>query len=341
MRITSARRWLVLSIWLASTGIPGAEAFAHEVRPAYLEIIQAHANEYDVTWKQPARGELALHLDPHLSNGWLERAPDQQYAAAGFLIRRWVIRSSQAMPLAGRSIEIEGLANTLTDVLVRVRLANDQRIDAIIRPEAPNLVLRAGTPAPHTVAAYIRLGIEHILTGPDHLLFLLGLILIVRQRMMLLKTVSAFTVAHTITLTATTLDWLTVPPPLVEAIIALSILFLAPEILRAREGRDSLTIRYPWLVAFAFGLFHGMGFASGLKALGLHSGDLLVPLGFFNLGVEFGQLGFIALVLAMARALQCTPIAAYAPAVRLAAYVVGIAGAYWTIQASSVWWGSS
>jgi len=331
----------VLGVWLAAAGIVGPEACAHEVRPAYLEIIQPHANEYDVTWKQPVRGELALHLDPHLSNSWLERSPDQQYAAGGFLIRRWVIRSSQAMPLAGHTINIEGLADTLTDVLVRVRLANGQRIDAIIRPESPRLVVRAGAPAPHTIAAYIRLGIEHILTGPDHLLFLLGLTLIVRQRTMLLKTVSAFTVAHTITLTATTLDWLTVPPAFVEAIIALSILFLAPEILRAREGRDSLTIRYPWLVAFAFGLFHGMGFASGLKALGLHSGDLLVPLAFFNLGVEFGQLGFIALVLALGRVLQYTPIAAHAPAVRLPAYVVGIAGAYWTIQASSRWWGLS
>lgn len=338
MHLTRTHVWLVVNIWLAACCTLGSVVCAHEVRPAYLEITQPRTSEYDITWKQPVMGELALHLVPHLSNGWLERSPDQQYAAGGFLIRRWKIRSSEGTPLAGRFIEIEGLADTLTDVFVRIRLTDHGSIDAIIRPEFPRLVLSAGH-GPLTLAAYVRLGIEHILTGPDHLLFVLGLVLIVRKRTMLLKTVSAFTLAHSITLAATILDEVTVPPALVEAVISLSILFLAPEILHAREGRESLTIRYPWAVAFAFGLFHGMGFASGLKSLGLQSGDLLVPLGLFNVGVEIGQLAFIALVLATGRVLRSTPIPAYAPALRLPAYVVGIAGSYWTIQASTVWWG--
>jgi hydrogenase/urease accessory protein HupE len=338
MHLSRAHVWLVVNIWLAAGCTLGSVACAHEVRPAYLEITQPRTGEYDITWKQPVRGELALHLVPHLSNGWLERSPDQQYAAGGFLIRRWKILSSETPPLAGRFIEIEGLADTLTDVFVRIRLTDSGSVDAIIRPESPRFALSPADRGPLTLAAYVRLGIEHILTGPDHLLFVLGLVLIVRKRMMLLKTVSAFTLAHSITLAATILNEVTVPPPLVEAVISLSILFLAPEILRAREGRDSLTIRYPWAVAFAFGLFHGMGFASGLKSLGLQSGDLLVPLGSFNVGVEIGQLAFIALVLAIGRVLRSTPIPAYAPALRLPAYVVGIAGAYWTIQASTVWW---
>jgi hydrogenase/urease accessory protein HupE len=340
MRAARLYFWLTASIWLAVNCTLGPIASAHELRPAYLEIIQPRTNEYDITWKQPVLGELALHLVPHLSNGWLERSPEQQYAAGGFLIRRWKVLSPQARPLAGQTVEIEGLADTLTDVFVRIRLSDNQGTDTIIRPESPHLVLSSTDTEPLTLPAYVRLGVEHILTGPDHLLFVLGLVLIVRNRLMLLKTVSAFTLAHSITLAATILNEITVPPPLVEAVISLSILFLAPEILRVREDRDSLTSRYPWAVAFAFGLFHGMGFASGLKSLGLQSGDLFVPLCSFNVGVEIGQLSFIAGVLAIGRILRSTSITAYAPVLRLPAYIVGIAGAYWTIQASTVWWGS-
>jgi hydrogenase/urease accessory protein HupE len=325
--------------WLLSSCTLGSVVCAHEVRPAYLEIVQPAAHRYDITWKQPAMGDVALHLVPHLSNGWLERAPDQQYAASGFLIRQWRIDSTELDPLAGRTIEIEGLDYTLTDVFVRARLANGVALDTIIRPESPRLVLSGADHEHFTLLAYMRLGIEHILSGPDHLLFVLGLVLIVRKRTLLLKTVSAFTLAHSITLAATILGKVNLPPPLVEAVISLSILFLAPEILRARAGADSLTIRCPWAVAFAFGLFHGMGFASGLKALGFQSGDLLAPLGLFNLGVEVGQLAFIAVVLAIGRILRATPVCAYAPALRVPAYVVGIAGAYWTLQSGAVWWG--
>lgn len=279
-------------------------------------------------------GDVVLHLVPHLSNGWLERPPDQQYAAGGFLIRRWQIGSTRTNPLTGTTIGVEGLAYTMTDVFVRVRLRSGADVDAIIRPESPNLLIPTADTRELTLPAYLRLGIEHILSGPDHLLFVLGLVLIVRRRAMLLKTVSAFTLAHSITLAATILGKVSLPPPLVEALISLSILFLAPEILRVRAGRDSLTIRYPWAVAFIFGLFHGMGFASGLKSLGFQSGELFATLGLFNLGVEIGQLAFIAVVLAIGRLLRSMPIATHAPA-----YLVGIAGAYWTIQASAVWWG--
>jgi hydrogenase/urease accessory protein HupE len=326
---------VVLAIGLLAS----SSAFAHEGRPAYLEITQPSAGEYEVTWKQPAMGDVVLHLVPHLSNGWLERPADQQYAAGGFLVRRWQIASGQTAALAGRAIYIEGLANTLTDVFVRVRLASAGEIDAIIRPESPRLLIATAGARELALPAYLRLGIEHILSGPDHLLFVLGLVLIVRRRSMLLKTVTAFTLAHSVTLAATILGKISLPPPLVEALISLSILFLAPEILRVREGRSSLTIRYPWAVAFIFGLFHGMGFASGLKSLGFQSGELFATLGLFNLGVEIGQLAFIAVVLASGRLLRSIPIATCAPALRAPAYVVGIAGAYWTIQSSTVWWG--
>ena len=314
-------------------------AWAHEVRPAYLEITQPSATVYRVVWKQPTLGDIAVHLVPRLSNGWLNQPPQQQYTAGGFLIRTWRIEASRAEALEGASITIEGLDYTLTDVLVRIRLSGAHDTDAIIRPGQPPLAVSPEAHGPVALPAYLVLGIEHILTGPDHLLFVLGLVLIVRSRSMLLKTVSAFTVAHSLTLAATILGLVRLPTSFVEALISLSILLLAPEVLRARRGETSLTIRYPWAVAFVFGLFHGMGFASGLSDLGIQSHDLFSALVLFNLGVEVGQLTFIAGLLAFARMLRQTQVARWSLAARLPAYAVGIAGAYWTIQCSATWLG--
>ena len=324
--------WVILALlWVVGP------AGAHEIRPAYLQITQPSANRYAVVWKQPTLGDIAVHLVPHLSNGWLDQPPQQQYTAGGFLIRTWRIDAGHADALNGASITIEGLEYTLTDVLVRIRLAQDHDTDAVIHPGQPPLPISADAHGPVTLSAYLVLGIEHILTGPDHLLFVLGLTLIVRGRSMLLKTVSAFTVAHSLTLAATILGLLKLPTSFVEALIALSILLLAPEVLRARRGETSLTIRYPWAVAFVFGLFHGMGFASGLSALGIQSHDLFSAVVLFNLGVEVGQLTFIVGLLASARILSTTPLARGALAAQLPAYAVGIAGAYWTIQCSATW----
>jgi hydrogenase/urease accessory protein HupE len=314
-------------------------ARAHEVRPAYLEITQPSATVYTAVWKQPTLGEIAVHLVPHLSNGWLDRPPQQQYTAGGFLIRTWRIDAGHADALNGTSITIEGLEYTLTDVLVRVRLAQGHDTDAVIHPGQPPLPLYSGARGAVTLPAYLLLGIEHILTGPDHLLFVFGLVLIVRSRSMLLKTVSAFTVAHSLTLAATILGLVRLPSSFVEALISLSILLLAPEVLRARRGETSLTIRYPWAVAFVFGLFHGMGFASGLSALGIQSHDLFSALVLFNLGVEVGQLTFIAGLLSIARMVRTRPLFSAPRVTQLPAYAVGIAGAYWTIQCSALWLG--
>jgi len=319
----------------------GPIARAHEVRPAYLEITQPSQTVYAVVWKQPTLGEIAVHLVPHLSNGWLDQPPQQQYTAGGFLIRTWRIDAGRADALAGTSIHIEGLEYTITDVLVRIRLADHQDIDGIIHPEAPRRAISPEVHDPFTLPAYLVLGIEHILTGPDHLLFVLGLVLIVRSRSMLLKTVSAFTVAHSLTLAATILGKVRLPTSFVEALISLSILLLAPEILRAWRGETSLTIRYPWAVAFVFGLFHGMGFASGLSSLGFQSHDLFSALVLFNMGVEVGQLTFIAATLSVGKLLRATPVVGWSFAKQLPAYVVGIAGAYWTIQCSAAWLGGS
>jgi hydrogenase/urease accessory protein HupE len=323
--------WCVVVVCVLSS----QAALGHEVRPAYLEISQPDATTCSIAWKQPMTGELAIRLVPHLSNGWLERKPADQYASAGFLIRTWTIQPCAREELTGATIEIEGLQQTITDVFVRIRLHNGWSEDVILRPDSTRLVIPPSFHEAATVPAYFLLGIEHILTGADHLLFVLGLLLLVRDRWMLLKAVSAFTVAHSITLAAALLAGSSLPAALVEALIALSILFLAPEILRAQRGGTSLTIRYPWAVAFVFGLFHGMGFAGGLASLGYAKQDLAAALVFFNLGVEVGQLGFIAIVLMLGRAVRAFEPGRPYLTTKAPAYVVGIAGAYWTFQTSA------
>jgi hypothetical protein len=314
-------------------------AFAHEVRPAYLEIDQTDAAAYKVIWKQPTMGDVAIHLVPHLSNGWLEQPPADQYAAAGFLVRTWIVKQKKPERLDGRTITIEGLEQTMTDVYLRIRLSHDQHLDTIMRSESPRFQIALADGNSFAMPVFLLLGVEHILTGPDHLLFVLALLLIVRDLWMLLKTVSAFTLAHSITLAAATLGGISLPIPLLNALVALSILFVAPEIIRAQSGGTSLTIRRPWIVAFAFGLLHGMGFASGLTALGLEKSVLLGALVLFNIGVEIGQLAFIAMVLALARSFRLMEIRWPRAVAMTPAYAVGIMGASWTAQYGAVWLG--
>jgi hypothetical protein len=318
-------------------GLIGARvAVAHEVRPAYLEIDQTGPSSYTAIWKQPVMGDVAIHLIPHLSNGWLDRPPADQYATGGFLIRQWTFQAPGPSPLQGRSVSIEGLQDTITDVFVRIRLTNGEGVDTIVRPEAPRFRIDLKAGAPTAVSAFLLLGIEHILTGPDHLLFVLGLLLIVRDRWTLVKTVSAFTVAHSITLAAATLGHIQLSTPVLNALIALSILFVAPEAIRAARGGTSLTIRYPWIVAFAFGLLHGMGFANGLSTLGLEKGALLGALALFNVGVEIGQLAFLGVVLALIRSFRLMQLSWARPVAALPAYAIGALGAMWTFQYSAI-----
>jgi hypothetical protein len=317
------------------------QAFAHEVRPAYLEIDQTARETYKIVWKQPTMGDVAIHLVPHLSAGWLENQPSDEYAAAGFLIKAWIVHAKTRDPLRGQSITIEGLEQTITDVYVRIRLQNGQRLDMIVRPEQPTFKISLADGDDMAMSSFLLLGIEHILTGPDHLLFVLGLLLVVRDRWTLLKTVSAFTLAHSVTLAAATLGLINLSTPLLNALIALSILFVAPEIVRAQNGGTSLTIRYPWIVAFAFGLLHGMGFASGLTSLGLERSALLYALIFFNIGVEVGQLLFIALVLALKRAFGLMEIHWPRGLQMAPTYAIGVLGASWTIQYSAILFGAT
>jgi hydrogenase/urease accessory protein HupE len=318
---------LLLVGWL---GLPAA-ARAHEARPAYLEITETAPGRFDVMWRTPVlagmRLRVAMQLPADLKN---EKEPAVQELADSLVERRW-IRAGEG-GLAGKRIEFPGLQASITDVLVRIEMLDGRKWTAVARPSQPWVQIAASQTRLEVVGTYVVEGIRHILFGADHMLFVLGLLLIVRNRWMLVKTVTAFTVAHSITLAVATFGIADVPVAPLNAAIALSILFLGPEIVRTWRGETSFTIRHPWVVAFAFGLLHGFGFASALTGAGLPRAELPLALVSFNVGVEVGQLGFIALFLALERSFRVLAVRWPRWAQALPGYTVGSLGAFWTIQ---------
>jgi hydrogenase/urease accessory protein HupE len=268
-------------------------ARAHEMRPAYLSMVETAPQRFDVVWKVPARGEAKLALFARLPESCTpEDDPLRSIDGAAYL-ERWTAFCAEG--LKGQRIGIDGLTATLTDVLVRITYADGAVEVARLTPDAPEFIAKGAQTGFEVLQTYFRLGVDHILSGFDHLLFVLCLILLIGSPWMLLKAITAFTLAHSITLAGATLGFLSLPQAPVEAVIALSIAFLAAELVR--ERRDSLR-RAPWVAAFAFGLLHGFGFAGALSETGLPQSDVPLALVGFNLGVEAGQLLFVAVVLA-------------------------------------------
>jgi hydrogenase/urease accessory protein HupE len=328
------RRFSILAL-AAGVGILATPtAQAHEVRPGFLELRETSPNTYSVLWKHPAGGEVQISIAPVFPEGCSFRSPDRQQMTPGAVIVRGTLRCEGG--LGGRTIAIAGLEATITDVLIRLHNADGRLESHLVRPTSPSVTLGGTTTTGQRVLAYLQLGVQHILLGIDHLLFVLGLLLIVQHRWMLVKTISSFTVAHSITLAIATLGYASAPLPPLNAGIALSILFLGPEIVRVWRGETSFTIRHPWVVAFAFGLLHGFGFASGLTSMGLPRAEIPLALLLFNVGVEIGQLFFVVLILALERAFRMLEIR-WPRAIELfPGYAVGSLGAYWTIQRTLV-----
>lgn len=327
-----AQRWLVsvVGLLLAQVAIVPV-ASAHEARPAYLEIKETASGQFSVLWRTPVLAGMRLPVALKLPDGVKDlREPSVQELADSVVERRWVDAGPNG--LAGKRIEFLGLQLTITDVLIRVEMQDGRKWTAIARASQPWIEMGSSQSKLQVVGTYVLEGIRHILLGADHMLFVLGLLLIVKDRWMLLKTVTAFTVAHSITLAIATFGYAEVPVLPLNAAIALSILFLGPEIVRSWRGETSIAIRHPWAVAFAFGLLHGFGFASALTSAGLPRLELPVALVSFNLGVELGQLGFIALVLALEHSFRVLEIRWPRWVQALPGYTVGSLGAYWTVQ---------
>jgi len=343
----------VLGVGLALASGP---AWAHEVRPAYLELRERQPGELEVLWKAPARGDQRLDIAPRLPASCRDGA-HRSMLRDGAWIERWESRCEGG--LGGGRIGVEGLDATRTDVLVRIVRHDGSTTTDRLTPDAPAFTVTGPAGRVEVLATYVALGVEHILLGVDHLLFVLTLLFLVQGTRRLVATVTAFTVAHSLTLSAAALGWVRVPSAPVEAAIALSIVFVAAEVARGEtaDGPD-LARRMPWLVAFAFGLLHGFGFAGALHEVGLPERAIPLALLGFNLGVELGQLAFVAAALLFftltARILPPTPFAAHdgnAPSepeattvVRVApwsvarrlarpgCYLIGPLAAFWLIQ---------
>jgi hydrogenase/urease accessory protein HupE len=329
-RLAATLRFLIVCACI----IPCSRTYAHEVRPAYLELRETASGFFDVLFKTPMRGDARLALDVSFS-GLVERTtPVTSRARDGAMIQTW--RLSAIEPLAGQEVRIDGLASTMTDALVRIEFADGSEWIERLTPGAPRATIPAGKSGSAVAATYLKLGVEHILLGVDHLLFVLALILIARNTRELIKAITAFTVAHSITLAAATLDFVHVPPKPVEAAIALSIAFIALEIIRARDDEAGIAARVPWLIAFAFGLLHGFGFAGALSEIGLPAGHIPVALLFFNVGVEIGQLLFVAVMLSLAALVRLgrRPLPPWAGLVP--PYLIGSVAMFWVIQRVSL-----
>ncbi len=337
------RGGLAFMVFLAALLAPAAHA--HEVRPGYLEVRQIDNEIFDVLWKVPANGEYRLRLHarlPERCNG----APTQGTFAGGAFVERW--RASCPGGLVGRTIYIDGLSATRTDVLARIEWQDGTTQAARLTPENTEFEVAAAPNALEVAKTYFVLGVEHILLGIDHLLFVLGLLFLVGNWKRLVATVTAFTVAHSITLAAATLGLVHVAQAPVEAAIALSIMFVAAEIIHGAHGQPRLATHAPWLVAFVFGLLHGFGFAGALREIGLPQKDVPLALLFFNVGVEVGQLLFVVAVVAvfsiLTRLLRQQGSRDHGPwrsesLIRMpVAYAIGSVAAFWTVQRVVGFW---
>jgi hydrogenase/urease accessory protein HupE len=306
-----------------------ASAFADAIRPAYLELREGKPGEFYVLWKIPMLGDARLPVEPEFSGDVKVVAPVTTRTQPGAAIQQWTLRVPR---LRGQTLRMRGLEGSMTDVLVRIEFADGTKWVQRLTGDETDATIPMRQSGWSVAGVYLKLGVDHILFGADHVLFVLGLLLIVKDRWMLLKTITAFTVAHSLTLGVATLGYASVPDVPLNAAIALSILFLGPEIVRSWRGQTSFTIRHPWVVAFAFGLLHGFGFASALTSAGLPQTDLPLALFSFNVGVEIGQLSLVALVLLLERSFRILEIRWPRWAAMLPGYTVGTLGAFWTIQ---------
>lgn len=322
-----ARALAVIATALTILAMPVA---AHEIRPAFLQIREIEPATYDVLWKTPAQGDLRLALNVEWPRQCRTLGVPRTTLVAGAVIEHR--RATCEGGISGQRIGFENLQTSLTDVILRFEPIGSAPRTVRVNGAAPSVAIPARQSMSEVAGTYFRLGVEHILSGFDHLLFVLCLLLLVDNRQRLLAAITAFTVAHSITLAATTFGWLRLASAPVEACIALSIAFVAAEIIKVREGRISTTQRWPWIASFGFGLLHGFGFASALHDIGLPEDAVSLALLSFNLGVEAGQILFVTVVLALMFVWRRSALRPPAWAWRAPTYIAGIAGSFWFIE---------
>lgn len=305
-------------------------AKADELRPGYIEFTQQDAQYWRLVWKAPMRGGILPTTQPLLPDGCdIVGTPQRRIAALAAITTSDVRCTGKVW---GQSIGLTEFRASQTDVLVRVaplgRPVQAMRLTA----DQPSAEIEAKPSRWQVAKTYFITGIDHILFGYDHLLFVVSLVLLLSGVWTVAKAVTAFTVAHSITLVGTTMGFLGLPQRPVESVIALSILFLAVEIVKKQPGNPRLAERAPWVIAFGFGLLHGFGFAGALNEIGLPEGDVPTALLTFNLGVEAGQLAIVFATAALLAVIRRFAAFALSAVLRTAAYGIGIISAYWFIE---------
>ena len=306
-------------------------AFAHEVRPGFIDLVEQTEQSIKVTWKSPIRAGVPLSVTPSFPKDCEDTSQQQKQISGSSVITSWVIHCEHG--LAGQAVGFPGLESTLTDIILRYQplLGEAQTHRAV--PERPLVYISATPTRWSIVKTYFYLGVEHISSGIDHLLFVLALILLIHGNWQLVKAITAFTIAHSITLAVSTLGHFTLAQSPVESVIALSIVFLANELALAQKNQPHhkrLSQQSPWMITFCFGLLHGLGFAGALREIGLPQDETPLALLMFNLGVEAGQLIFVfAILMVLALAVKFV--------VRsrieiLGSYIIGATACFWLAQ---------
>ena len=325
--------FITATFWLLAL----SQGLAHSMMTAYLDMVEAADGSTSVSWRRPVFPGTMVTLEPIFPVDVIRVSSEPISDEGTFSRDRYIVRGAARL-WSDAVIGVKGEAPSGLEVLIRLELANGQKHVAVLRNPSDQFAVPKQPSIWRAALSYFRLGLDHILMGMDHLLFVLGLLILVPNRGMLIKTITAFTIAHSITLGIATLGYASAPLPPLNVAIALSIFFLGPEIVRMQRGETSLTIQHPWVVAFAFGLLHGFGFASGLTSLGLPREDVPFALLMFNLGVEFGQLCFVLLILLLVRSFRLLRIEWPRWVAALPCYTLGGLGAFWTIQRSYLLW---
>ena len=320
-----------LSLFMFGVLVWASATCADEFRPALLEITESEPGWYAVLWKVPLQNGRALDMSPTFPEHMKRMGPVSARVVQGSNIEQstWM---SESGSLVGETIEIAGLSALPIDVIVQIDMADGSEHSAILRPASPTYVVPERATKWTVAGSYWKIGTIHILEGYDHLLFVLALLLIIPNLWMLFKTITAFTLAHSASLALATLGVLNMPGAPTEAVISLSILFLAVEIVHSRQGRVTFTEQYPWVVALAFGLVHGLGFAGALAEVGLPEREIPLALLMFNVGVETGQILFVCGVLVVIALTKRVPVGWPTGSWRLMPYAIGCTAAFWTVQ---------
>lgn len=306
---------LGLLVMLGAMALPLLPARAHEATMAVITLREIAPGRFLGQWTMPP---VDATLQPIFPSHCTWNPPELECGPRG---------------LVG-TLSFQGLGANQSVATIRVQPQEGPMEVYTVTAAKPTTMAARNPGADLTVwrelaDTYINLGIDHILRGIDHLLFVLGLIWLVKGGWKLVKTITAFTVGHSISLAAATFGWVGVPEQPLNAAIALSIVFVGVEIVKLQRGQQGLTVRYPWVVAFSFGLLHGLGFATALTALGIPQATLPIALFFFNVGVEIGQLMFVVLVLALLWAHRQAQALLPRWGAAIPAYVIGSVASYW------------